>query len=53
MRVLIALVVFLCATSCISVADSEEAGELRMDKKLRERNGRYDVTELRKLAAKR
>lgn len=52
MRVLIALVVFLCATSCVSVADGEEAGELRMDKKLRERNGHYDVTELRKLAAK-
>ncbi len=32
MRILIALVVFLCATSYVSVADGEEAGELRMDK---------------------
>ena len=34
------------------MADGEEAGHVRMDKKLREQNGRYDVTELRKLAAK-
>jgi hypothetical protein len=32
--------------------DGEEAGELRVDKEFQERNGHYDVTELRKLAAK-
>ena len=52
MRVLIGLVVFLYAAICVSAADGEETRELRSDKELRERNGRYDVTELRKLAAK-
>ncbi len=31
--------------------DGEEAGHVRMDKKLREQSRRYNVTELRKFAA--
>jgi predicted GH43/DUF377 family glycosyl hydrolase len=43
MRVFIVLVVFLYATSCASKVDGEED---------RKQNGRYDETELRKLATK-
>jgi hypothetical protein len=52
MGVLIAFVVLLCASSCVPVADDEEASEFRMDNDLLERNGHYEMAEIRKLATK-